>query len=128
MDAVGVGQFAFVVAIDDVFGVVEVLSFLVRFLYAAAAWGVVACCGESYHTAVGHVERALYEAFAEGTSSDDDAAVLILYGSGEYFGSRCAVFIDEDGHFTFLETAASSASELLVGYAAPLRIDDHVAL
>ena len=81
MDAVGVGQLAFVVAVDDVAGVVETFTFLVRLLYGAAAGGVVAGGGEADHRAVGHVERALYEALAEGTATHHDAAVLVLNGA-----------------------------------------------
>ena len=49
--------------------------------------------------AVGQVERSLYQTFAEGTTADDDATVVVLDGTRENLAGRGRAFVDEDDEF-----------------------------
>ena len=72
---------------------VKVGSFVIRFLYAAAGRGIVACDGQAYHGAVRQVDRALHQSFAESPAAYNNSSIPILNGPGYDFTSRCGILI-----------------------------------
>ena len=64
---------------------------------ATSAGDVVFGDGDFHLGVVGEGQYVLYQAFAEGTLSDDDTPVVVLDGAGEDFAGRGAAAVDEDG-------------------------------
>ena len=127
MDAVGVGQFAVVVAFDDIHVVALLVPLRVRLLDAASAGGVVAGHGEAYHRPVGEHEGFLHEPLAERAATHDEPAVLVLDGPGDDFGGRGGIFVHEDDDAPFAETSRTLGAVLTIRGTQSLGIDDEVA-
>ena len=72
---------------------VQVGGLVIRFLYAAAGRGIVACDGQAYHGAVRQVDRALHQSFAESPAAYNNSSIPILNGPGYDFTSRCGILI-----------------------------------
>ena len=125
--AVGVCQFAAIVAVDDVLAITLLVTFGIGLLNTSPRGCVVARYGEAYHRAVGQIHRLLYKPLAKGTASDYEPAVLVLYGTRQDFGCRCGILINKDYEFSLLETAAAIADEYLRRNIASTGIDDGVA-
>ena len=86
MDTVGAHQFTALEAVIDIHGVVLALALLVWFLDTTAGGCVIVGDGESDHRIVGQFNGTLDKSLAKGAPSDDDASVLVLYGSCHDFG------------------------------------------
>ena len=129
MNAVERCQFAPGVAVFEVAAVGFFLAFDVRLLDAAAGRGVVVGDGEAYHGAVGEVDGALHKSLAEGASSDDGAAVVVLHSSADDFGGRSGELVNQYDHTASpSHEAAAFGSKLLTRHDAAVGIDDHGAL
>ena len=83
VDAVLREELAVLVAYQEVFLVVLVLSAGVGLLYAAARGRVVAGDGQPHQRAVVKLDGLLHQALAERATPDDGAAVVVLDGTGE---------------------------------------------
>ena len=98
VDAVGMVVFAVFEAFLHLLGIVLNAVF-VGTLDATTRRRVVTRGGEADDGAVGQVERSLYQTFAEGTTADDDATVVVLDGPRENLAGRGRAFVDEDDEF-----------------------------
>ena len=129
MDAVRIGQLAMLQAVVEVHLIVAQVTFLIRFLYAAAAGGVVVGNGQADHRAVGQVDGALNQSFAVRPAAHHGATVLVLDGAGDDFSCRGSELVDENHHLSFHQFAISFGAVLgpLARFAA-LRIDNKVVL
>ena len=88
---------------------------------------VVRYC-EAHHRAVGEFYGPLHKTFAERSASHYLSAVLILYGSAKYFGSRRRVFVHQYNHFSVEQPAVSPRAVFLAFRRASLCIDYQVVL
>ena len=113
VDGVDAHQLAALVAVEHVEVVFLAFAFFVMFLDRTAGGGVVARDGEAYHRAVGERERTLDEAFAEGATAHDYAAVVILQCSGEDFRGRGGILVDHHHYGTVEKRTAILGIEIL---------------
>ena len=99
-----------------------------RLLYATTRRGVVACDGEAYHRAVGEANLLLNKTLAERTATDDGAAVVVLYGSGEDLGCRRRALVDKHAERQLLIRAVTVGTEVLTRRLAALHIHYELVL
>ena len=100
----------------------------IGFLDAPPRGRIIMRDGEAYHRAVFKLQRALYQPLSEGAPAHDDAAVLVLDGTGEDLRRRGTILIDEHRHGALEELGMAVGVVFTPRSLAPLCIDNHVAL
>ncbi len=83
--------------------------------------------GDAYLRAVEEVYGTLHEALAEGAAAYDDAAVLVLHGTGENLCCRGGELVDEDGDVARAHLAVALGGVLPAAGVEALGVDDEVA-
>ena len=83
--------------------------------------------GQANHGTIWQVDRSLDEAFAKGSTSDDNASVVVLNGSRDNLSSRCRIAVNQDNDLAFGEQ--SSTLGLVFGplSPAPVGVNNKIA-
>ncbi len=96
-------------------------------LNQAAAGGVITRSGEQQSSVFAERKLGLHQAFAEASFADHQAAVMILYGARNDFGSGGALPVDQHHHGNFDSlVSAHGVVAALRGRTAAMRNHDFV--